>query len=165
VILFKKSLIARVIIMSKTLLILLMLACANSFAAVSKWVDSQGQVHYSDEPPPAEVKSETLRPTSETEGTAATKTPEMPKTIAERAADLKKAQQAKKEAAEKAAQSQAAADAIKANCDNAQQNLKALQSGMRMVEVNAKGENVYIDDKVRQQRLEKSQQDISRYCK
>jgi hypothetical protein len=164
-ILFKKNHIARTIIMSRFLLVLLVLVSVNTFAAVSKWVDSQGQVHYSDELPPTEMKAETLRSTSDTEGTVATKAPAAPKTIAEREAEMKKSQQAKKETADKAAQKQAAADALKANCDNAQQNLSALQSGVRMMEVNAKGENVFIDDKQRQQRLEKSQQDISRYCK
>jgi hypothetical protein len=78
---------------------------------------------------------------------------------------LKKAQQAKKEAADKAAQKQAAADALKANCASAQQNLRNLQSEVRMVEINASGENSYLDDKQRQQRLEKTQQDISKFCK
>jgi hypothetical protein len=159
------------IVMRKFMLILLILSSANSYAAVTKWVDSQGQVHYSDEPPPPDVKAEKLRSTSNTDGAGGTNgvseaSPSAaPKTIAEREAELKKAQRAKKEAADKAAQKQAAADTIKANCDNAQQNLSALQSGVRMMEVNAKGENAYIDDQQRQQRVEKAQQDISRYCK
>ena len=52
--------------MSKFLLILLMLASTNTFAAISKWVDAQGQVHYSDQPPPPDAKAKTLRSTSET---------------------------------------------------------------------------------------------------
>jgi hypothetical protein len=151
--------------MSKTLLTLLILATANSFAAVSKWVDSQGQVHYSDELPPAEVKAETLHSTSEIEGTAATKTPAAPKTIAEREAELKKAQQAKKEAADKAAQKQAVDDVSKADCANAQQNLRTLQDGIRMVEIDAKGERSFVDDQQRQQRITKAQHDISILCK
>lgn len=157
--------------MSKFLLILLMLASANTFAAVSKWVDAQGRVHYSDQPPPPEVKAETLRSASDTEGTAgtsgvtATSAPAAPKTIAEREAELKKAQQAKQAAADQAAQKQAAADAVKANCANAQQNLRTLQSGVRMVEIDAQGERSYIDDTQRQQRIEKAQQEISNLCK
>lgn len=157
--------------MSRFLLILLILASANTFAAVSKWVDAQGQVHYSDQPPPPETKAKTLRSASGTEGTAgsndltAASAPAAPKTIAEREAELKKAQQAKKEAADKAAQKQAAADAVKASCANAQQNLRTLQSGVRMVEIDANGERSYIDDSQRQQRIEKAQQEISNLCK
>jgi hypothetical protein len=159
------------IVMSKFLLILLMLASANTFAAVSKWVDAQGRVHYSDQPPPPEARAETLRSESDTEGTAgtsgvtATSAPAAPKTIAEREAELKKAQQAKQAAADKAAKEQAAAEAVKANCANAQQNLRNLQEGGRMVVVDANGERSYMDDTQRRQRIEKAQQEISNLCK
>ena len=157
--------------MSKFLLILLMLASTSTFAAISKWVDAQGQVHYSDQPPPREAKAETLRSASGTEGTAgtsgvtATSAPAAPKTIAEREAELKKDQQAKKEAADKAAQKQAAEDALKVNCATAQENLRSLQSGVRVMEIDAKGERSYLDDTQRQQRIDKAQQDISNNCK
>jgi len=53
----------------------------------------------------------------------------------------------------------------KANCAAVQQNLRALQGGMRMMEVDAKGERSYLDDEQRRQRIEKAQQDIKTYCK
>ena len=157
--------------MNKFLLILLMLASANTFAAISKWVDAQGRVHYSDQPPPPEARAETLRSASDTEGIAgtsgvtATSAPAAPKTIAEREAELKKAQQAKQAAADKDVQKQAATEARKANCATAQQNLRTLQEGIRMVEVDANGERSYLDDNQRQQRIAKTQQDVSNYCK
>ena len=130
--------------MKRILLISLMLASANAFAALSKWVDANGKVHYSDEPPPANVKSETLRVPSApalvgASGVAAASGPAAPKTVAEREAELKKAQRAKKEAADKAAQEQARMETVKANCETMQENLRALQEGMRMVEVDTKG--------------------------
>jgi hypothetical protein len=158
-------------LMTKFLLILLVLASANTFAAVSKWVDAQGQVHYSDQPPPPEAKAEKLHSTSDAEDTGNTgdiakaSAPAATKTLAEREAELKKAQQAKKEATDKAAQKEAAADALKANCANAQQNLRNLQSGERMVEIDANGERSFIDDTQRQQRIQKAQQEISNLCK
>ena len=157
--------------MKKILLILLMLASTTAFAGLSKWVDADGKVHYSDQPPPANVKAKTLRVTSEAaapvsaSGVAAASAPAASKTIAEREAELKKAQQAKKEAADKAAQEQARIDAEKANCAAVQQNLRALQEGVRMVEIDAKGERSYLDDEQRRQRIEKAQQDIKTYCK
>jgi hypothetical protein len=153
------------IAMSKFLLILLMLASANTFAAISKWVDAQGRVHYSDQPPPPEVKAETLRSASDTEGTAGISGVTAPKTIAEREAGLKKAQQAKQAAADKATKEQANAEAIKTNCANAQQSLRTLQDGMRMVEIDANGEHSFINDDQRKGRIAKAQQDISTYCK
>ncbi|MDD5384158.1 MAG: DUF4124 domain-containing protein [Gallionella sp.] len=157
--------------MKKFLLILLMLVSANAIAELSKWVDADGKVHYSDQPPPANVKAKTLRVTSDAaahmsaSGVAAASAPAAPKTIAEREAELKKVQQAKKEAADKAVQEQARKEAERANCAAAQQNLRTLQEGMRMVEIDAKGERSYLDDEQRRQRIEKTQQDIKTYCK
>lgn len=149
--------------MKKILLILIMLSSANAFAGLNKWVDADGKVHYSDQPPPANVKAQTLRLTSDAPATESTV--DAPKTIAEREVELKKAQQAKKDAAEKAAQEQARMDVEKSNCAIAQNSLRTLQNGMRLVEVDANGERSYIDDEQRQQRIEKVQQDIDRYCK
>src|SRR3972149_880557 len=106
--------------MKKILLILLTLVSASALAGLHKWVDADGKVHYSDQPPPANVKATTLRSTSSAKdsasesGAAASSAPAAPKTIAEREAELKKAQQAKKEAADKAAQKQGEADARRA---------------------------------------------------
>jgi hypothetical protein len=152
--------------MSRLLLALLILISANAFAAVNKWVDAQGRIHYSDQPPPtSEVKAEALRSTSNTEGSAGTSAPAAPKTIAEREAELKKAQQAKQEAADKAAQKQAAEEIKKSNCAAAQQYLRSLQSGVRMMEVGPNGEQSIVTDEQRQQRLEKAQKDVSTHCK
>lgn len=47
--------------MKKYLVILLVLSTSNVFAALNKWVDEKGNVHYSDQTPPANVKKTTLR--------------------------------------------------------------------------------------------------------
>lgn len=157
--------------MKISLMVLLMMFNINAYAEVNKWVDENNQVHYSDQPPPSSTKTKKLRTSSgskgsaETSSAAASNEPAAPKTIAEREAELRKSQQAKKETADKAAQEQANEEAILANCANAQQSLKALQDGMRMVEFDAKGERTYLDEEQRQQRIAKTQQDISRLCK
>lgn len=152
--------------MSKFLLIILILAYTDTFAAINKWVDDQGHVHYSDQPPPGNAKAETLHSVSDQDSnTASTSAPAAPKTIAEREAELKKSQKAKQEAANKALQKQASEDAKKASCATSQQNLRTLQEGIRMIEVDANGERSYMDDKQRLERIAKAQQDISAYCK
>jgi hypothetical protein len=157
--------------MKRFLLILLVLLSANAFAAVNKWVDADGRVNYSDLPPPANVKAKPLHSASDAaasasaSGVPAASAPAAPKTIAERAAELDKANQAKQEAAAKAAQEQAIADTKKANCAAAQQNLRTLQAGTRIVEIDASGQRSYLDDAQRQQRIAKAQQDIATYCK
>ena len=150
--------------MSKFLLILLMFASTNTFATINKWVDEQGQVHYSDRLPPPEAKSETLRSATGTQDSASSSTAAT-KTIAEREAELKKEKAEKQSAADKAAQKKATEDALRANCATAQENLRSLQSGVRIMEINVNGERSYIDDAQRQQRIAKAQQDIKDYCK
>lgn len=153
------------------LLILLTLTSANVFAEFSKWTDADGKVHYSDQPPPANVKAKTLRTApvagslASASGVAASSAPAAPKTIAEAEAEYKKAQKAKKEAAEKAAQEQAKAEEIKAVCAGLRQNLMALESGIPTQVFTANGEQTYMDDKQRQQNIAKAQQEFSTYCK
>ena len=157
--------------MIHSMLVLLMMFSITAFAEVHRWVDENNKVHYSDQPPPASTKSVKLRSASDSTipadaGSAtASSGPAAPKTIAEREAELKKAQQARKEASRKAAEEQASQEAQKAKCSSAQQNLRALQEGMRIVEFDAKGERSFIDDQQRQQRIAKIQQDISSRCK
>jgi len=157
--------------MKKFLLILLTLASMNVFAALNKWTDANGKVHYSDLPPPANVKAKTLRATpvagspASASGVAASSVPAAPKTIAEADAEYKKAQQAKKEAAEKLTQEQNKADEIKAACVGLRQNLMTLESGTRVQVFSANGERAYMDDTQRQQSLEKARQEVSTYCK
>lgn len=146
--------------MGKFLLILLILASANSFAEVNKWVDDQGRVHYSDQPPPPDVRAETLRSASDAaSGVAGTGD------FVQQEAALKRAQRAQQSDDAQAAAKQATADALKANCEAARQNLRSLQSGARIMDINASGERYYLDDSQRQQRIDKVQQDINNLCK
>lgn len=151
--------------MKKLLLVLLVLVGANAYAGLNKWVDADGKVHYSDQPPPPNVKAQTLRMTSDAAAPTPASAPAAPKTIAEREADMKKAQQAKEEAADKGAKEQARLDAEKEYCDAAQKNLLLLLEGTRMVDIDASGERSYLSDEQRQQRIEKVRQDIGTYCK
>ena len=157
--------------MKISLMVLLMMFGINAYAEINKWVDENGRVHYSDQPPPVSIKIKQLRTSSgsrdsaDTSGETASSEPAAPKTIEEREAELRKAQQAKKEAADKAAKEQADEEASKDYCDQAKLSLKALQEGMRIAQIDATGERSYLDDEQRQQRIAKTQQDISRHCK
>lgn len=157
--------------MDKYLLICLMLVSTNAISALNKWVDADGRVHYSDIPPPPGKNTKMLSTTPGITGSrsagesTASSAPVAPKTIAEREIELKKAQQAKKEVADKSARKQAVAEANKAYCASLQKNLGALQEGIRMVELDADGNQFFIDDEQRQQRIAKIQQDISSNCK
>jgi len=149
--------------MEKFLLIFLIVASTNACAEVNKWVDNQGQVHYSDQPPPPDVQAKAFGSASEGSGSASAVAGEP--TFVQQEAAVKRAQLAEQAAAAQAAQKQAAANALKANCESAQQNLRNLQSGARMMDVNSSGERYYLNDSQRQQRIDKVKQDISNLCK
>jgi hypothetical protein len=163
--------------MKYSILVILMLFCLNAFAEAYKWVDESGRVHYSDQPPTTSTNSKVIGPTPKTKGSAETggntepsSTAESsesgePKTTAEREAELKKKQKAGKEAAEKADKDLASKNANQENCDRAQLSLKGLQSGMRIKTLDASGQQTYLDDEQRQQRIERTQKDIEKLCK
>lgn len=156
--------------MRTLLLLFLILSSNHALSALSKWVDSEGHVHYSDLPPPPDVKATTLRgsssstPTS-TDANKSEKSSNEPKTIAEQEAELKKAQLEKKAAEEKAAKDIAYQESLKASCTAAQQNLEILQKGTRIMQLDENGEPSYLEDEQRQKNIEKAQQDIANYCK
>lgn len=156
--------------MKNLMLVTLMMFCINAFAEVNKWIDEDGRVHYSDQMPPSSTKkilSSTPKAKSSAETSNATESGDSgePKSIAEREAELRKKQKADKVAADKAAKEQASKEANQESCNQTKLNLKALQGEMRIMELDANGERVYLDDEQRQQRIVKTQQEISKLCK
>ena len=146
--------------------ILLTFASFNVYAGLTKWVDSEGVVHYTDGPPPANVKSESVHTsTSSSPAPAASApAPAAPKTIYEKAADLKKEQKARDEANQKAAKEKELADAKLKNCAEARSQLQTLQNAPRVMVYNDKGEPSVLDDAARQQRISETQDAISKNC-
>jgi hypothetical protein len=145
--------------MKKLLFVFLILTAANAGAELNKWVDERGKVHYSDQPP-AGVEASTLRGAP-----APASAPAASKSYVEREAELKKARQSKTEADERAIEQQSNAETEKANCAAARQTLRSLQQGGRMIEYDEKGERRYVGDDERQQRADKAQAEIGKWCK
>ncbi len=161
--------------MKNTLLIFLLIFCSSALAALNRWVDPQGHVHYSDQPPPPDVDSKVLRSSSdslengesdaESQNGIAGDEIEGSKSLAEQEVEKKRIQKEKEVAAEKASKEQANAESMKAYCNSARQNLRALQEGLRMTEIDINGERIIMEDEKRQQNISKIQQDISKNCK
>ncbi len=152
--------------------LLLALVSFNSYADLKKWVDSEGRVHYSDNPPPENVKSETLHVTpspaapaaSSAAAGAAASGAGAPKTIFEKEADMKKEKKAREEAEQKAAKKQDEEAQKQKACAQAREQLATLQNAPRIVTYDEKGERVYLDDAARQQRVSDAEAAVSKYC-
>ena len=154
-----------------------LVATGASAQAIWKWRDAAGQVHISDAPPPADVPDKNIlkRP-----GGPAAPSPETAPQAAASAAPAasggidselqkKKAradkEKSEKEAADKAAQDKKSAAIRADNCQRAQAQAKALESGVRIARVNANGEREYLDDKQRASELQRAQDIVDQNCK
>jgi hypothetical protein len=159
--------------MKKFLAVLVVLGyCAAAAAQAYKWVDKDGKVRYGDTPPPG-VKATPLKtpsgprppPAASTDAAkkdGAAKKDEKP--LSPEAA-FRKRQQEREEAEKKAQKEAADAATRRANCDNAQLNLRTLQSGQRITTANASGERVYMEDDQRERAIQQAQRSVSEWCK
>ena len=150
--------------------IALLIISTNSIAELNKWVDSKGRIHYSDTPPPPDVSATKIKTSSEVKDTSISNnaddsSPSVPESLAEQEAKLKKSQLEKKSAAEKTAKEKAYNDALSANCERVKANLRVLEEGLRLVEVDANGEQTFMSDENRKRKLSENQADINKYCK
>lgn len=172
-----------------TLLALTVCACAalagTPALAQWQWIDKSGSKVFSDRPPPGDTPEKNILkqpggaprmapPAAEAASaepasadavakTAGTST--KPAAGVDKELEAKKAQAEKTEAdkqkAEEAKLSKARAD----NCQRARQSKAALDSGMRMAQMNAKGERIVLDDAARAAESKRVDAIIASDCK
>jgi hypothetical protein len=144
-------------------IIALVLLSFNAQAALHKWVDAEGKVHYSDTIPPEVSTTQNVRNISgKDRGDAPADN--APKSLAEREAEFKKSRQAKEDKAEKKAQTEAQAEARSRNCEASRQNARMIEEGVRITTYDAKGERTFLDDETRAKKLEEARESIRNNC-
>jgi hypothetical protein len=122
-----------------------------------KWVDANGKVHYSDQPPPITgVKQQsTLQkpraaapaaPAQPAEGTQAAAAPSRAKSPAEQEMEFRKRRLEAAEAEAKRQQEAQAKQEKQRNCEQAKARVAMLQTGGRITRAAPNGEQVYLDD-------------------
>ncbi|HYX63494.1 MAG TPA: DUF4124 domain-containing protein [Burkholderiales bacterium] len=139
---------------------------ASAAAQLYKWKDPNGRLQYGDTPPPG-VEATPMR------GPAAGTPPPAPDTkkadgktekpLSPEAA-FQKRQQEREAAEQKSEKERAQAEQKRANCEQARGQLRALESGVRMVTVTADGERVVMDDAARAQQVEQAQKSVAEWC-
>ena len=159
--------------MKRTVLMLFAFALATTAAAQAyKWVDKDGKVRYGDTPPPG-VKATPMRtpsrptpPPAPASADAAkkdgAKKDEKPLTPE---AAFRKRQQEREQAEQKAQKEAGDAARKRQNCENAQLNLRTLQSGQRVTVTDASGERQYMDDSQREQAVQRAQASVNEWCR
>lgn len=140
--------------MKRCLPVCLLLFSFSAYGALTKWVDADGKVHYSDEPPPADAKTKKVTiPSSGGEVASPT--------YVEREAELRKANKDKEEATKKAAKQQGETLAKQRWCASLNANLTTLEKSPRIASYNEKGEKVYMDDAARQQEIAETRKQLA----
>ena len=138
--------------------------CASAHAGeIFKWVDEQGNVHYSQDPPmnksaqPMNIKvpktpAESEEASAQTASTAAEKPPAGDEDKAAEQKALQEAATRKREEAEKK------------NCQIAMKRLATITAGGRLYEVDENGERHYWDDQTLKAKQADAQKDVDQWC-
>lgn len=135
-----------------------------------RWVDAQGQVHYSDEPPPAdarEVKSMRNKGVdpSEQEQAEDSEESEAPPSYVEQQAAFEERQAKKAEEQAKAEQEKKMAAEQKKNCEAARGNYNTVSNGGRVMRINAQGEREYLSDEQIKKETIEARKTMEEVCK
>ncbi|MBZ0094797.1 MAG: DUF4124 domain-containing protein [Sulfuricella sp.] len=154
--------------MRQLLTIVSMLALATiAQAGVTRWVDAEGKVHYSDQPPPPTAKSQKTLDLKASPALpiAAPDSKGGEKSLAEKDLESRKRRVQAEETAAKQARDQEEAKSRKANCEQARNQLQALQEGQRIAKFDEKGERVFLEDSDRAQAIEAAKKTVDSWCK
>lgn len=159
--------------LSAILVLPLLLLVASPAVAQWMWKDDQGKVIASDQPPPTSIPSSRIlkEPRARPAGAPApvadkdAAKADAPKSLADRELEARQHQKEAAEAAKKADDDAVKSKAMQENCTSVRSNLAALQAGGRAARFNEKGERLYLDDSQRATEIQKSQGQISQYCK
>ena len=137
----------------------LLLLVAPAQAALYKWVDASGTVVYSDQPPPAGIKSELV--------TAPVAPPSNPNALKEMAnKDLEQKKRLAQQAQDEKAADKARADEVKKRdvCQQMRGSLRIYQSGDPVYRINENGQRVNLDDAAKAAERDKLESAIREQC-
>ena len=146
-----------------------------------KWIDANGKVHYSDQPPPANAKPQKAPPAPRTparapapvaegqpaegQATAAAAPASAPKTAAEQEMEFRKRRVEAAEAEAKAKKDAEAAAEKQRNCQQAKSRVAVLQTGGRITKSSPNGEQTYLGDNEIASELVEAQKIADSWCK
>lgn len=136
-------------------------------ADVYKWVDKDGKIQYSDQPPLTGEAKKMKKKTKDATNAAPVSTGTDAKpaaTTADQDVEFRKRKMEKEEAEKKKQAEQELAAKNKGYCNNIRGELKAHQDGVRIVRYNEKGERVALDDSERTQSKVRLEERIAKEC-
>jgi hypothetical protein len=144
-------------------------------AAQWKWRGANGQIQYSDLPPPPGVSDKDIlqrpgntalrgAPMAAAPAASAASAPLLNPKAQEPELDAKRKKAEQEQAEKQKADEQRIAAAKADNCKRARDQIRALESGMRMARVNEKGEREVMDDKMRSEDMKRAREMADSDC-
>jgi len=127
------------------------------YSGVYKWIDENGQIHYSDQPDNPDAEKFTLRKNTTTEARPANSDDQDAEDAAE--------EESTKPAEPKMVEVEPSKKEKRKLCNEAKRDIEAILSRGRMREVNKKGEYIYIPEEQRQKRLSAARKKQREYCR
>lgn len=158
-------------------LVVALFSALPALAQIYSWKDKDGRMHYSDTPPPTgdvnvirggpaprpAPPAAAVEPASEGDATKAAEAARPP-TLAEREQAFRERRAAAAEAAAKADEDAASEAERQRFCEQARNQLAALESGQRVSRFNAAGGREFLDDTARAEEAGRLRQQLSESC-
>jgi hypothetical protein len=141
-----------------------------AWADLYKWTDEDGKVHYSDQPPPGDVKkTESIKqpksaPASDSAAAAANPSAK-PRTAADLDMEFRKRRVEAAEAEAKAQKDAEAAEEKKRNCQRATAQVASLERGGRVTKPGPNGEQTYMSDEEIAKEVVSARKAADSWCK
>lgn len=139
--------------------VLMLASVSQALAAMYKWVDQEGNVHYSQQPPPGASRERVAPPPPPPTGAEA-ESERLQQQLD--ALDERKARE--QEAANERTERTLSAAERSARCEQARNTLATLQSRGRVRVRDAQGVYTRLDETERQAAIERAQQQIAEFC-
>jgi Domain of unknown function (DUF4124) len=150
------------------LLSALLIAFSRPVAAdVYKWVDKDGKIQYSDQPPlsgEAKKMKKKTKDTGTTAPAAGATTTKPAASVTDQELDFRKRKMEKEEAEKKRLAEKEIAEKNKGYCNNLRGELQAHKDGVRIVRYNEKGERIALGDNERAQSKAQLEERIAKDC-
>lgn len=140
---------------------LILFLSVTAHAQVYKWVNEQGKTQYTDQPPPGAAKDRqrlNLKSTSPSTHTESSKS----KSLSEERVEFDKRRQQRKEEEVKQL---AKGEENKKKCIDAQTQLRIYTDSPRLTVPDGSGGITYVDDDLRQRKINDANKAISTFCK
>ncbi len=141
---------------------ILLLMASPAHAQLYKWVDEQGKVHYSDQPPSGKAKSESTLNIPTQPGAASS--PDSSKSWQEKELDFQKRKTSAAEAEAKKQKAEQEAKTKRENCEKAKNQLSQLESIAPVYTYDEKVGRTYLNEAQRAEAIAQARKSVAEWC-